>query len=462
MFAAAPSAALGLDETLIRRFDRPGPRYTSYPTADRFRADFCAADYRHHLRRTSSAAEPLSFYVHIPFCDTVCYYCACNKVVTKQHHHAATYLDHLQREIELLDAAIDGRREVVQMHWGGGTPTFLGLAQMRTLWSAIDAAFPLQRGGEFSIELDPRRVDAEAVAALSEIGFRRLSLGVQDFDPAVQRAVNRVQSVEQTAAVVNAARRHGFESVSIDLIYGLPKQNRQSFAASLDHVLALDADRLALYNYAHLPASFKPQRRIAAADLPSADTRLALLGFAIERLGRAGYQYIGMDHFAKPTDALARAQSSGRLQRNFQGYSTHADVDLIGIGVSSISKVGTCYSQNAKDLESYYASLRADQLPVARGLELDADDQLRRSVIQALMCYFELDLNAIEATWQIEFANYFSAELQILRELERADLVTLAPRRLVVNPAGRLLVRAIAMSFDRYLAGTQREYSKLI
>lgn len=454
------------DRDLIQRFDVSGPRYTSYPTADRFNEGFGRSDFARHLglRAQGGIQKPLSLYFHIPFCDTVCFYCACNKIVTKDHTRAGRYLRYLDKEMALVAAQLAGSQEVSQMHWGGGTPTFLADSEIRELFQSIRRYFTLKPGGEYSIEVDPRRVSAGTVALLGEEGFNRMSVGVQDFDPVVQKAVNRIQSVDETAAVINAARANGFRSVSIDLIYGLPFQSVERVSRTLDRVLEISPDRLALYNYAHLPTRFMPQRRINADDLPSADQKLEILGMAIEKLTQAGYVFIGMDHFAKPDDDMAVAQRSGRLYRNFQGYSTHSDCDLLGFGVSSIGKVGPAYVQSVKTLDAYYETLDRDELPVVRGYEMTFDDQLRYAIIQSLMCHFTLDFAAVEQAWGIRFADYFATELDLLRGHERDGLCTVTSRGVEVTTPGRMLARVLAMAFDAHLR-TDREvvrYSKVI
>lgn len=454
------------DPQLIRRFDVNGPRYTSYPTADRFVEAFDADAYRLWLgkRTVGGISRPLSLYVHIPFCNTICYYCGCNKIITKDHGRSAKYLKYLSKELEMQAGYVDGSHDVVQLHWGGGTPTFLSHDEMRRLMGSIREHFRLLPNGEHSIEVDPRKVDPATVQLLGELGFNRMSVGVQDFDPDVQRAVNRVQSIEETQTVIEAARACGFKSVSVDLIYGLPKQNIISFNRTLEQVVALSPDRLSVYNYAHLPGHFKPQRRINEAELPSADAKLQILSLAIRRLTEAGYVYIGMDHFAKPEDELAVAQRQGRLHRNFQGYSTHAVADLLAFGVSAISKVGPTYSQNVRTLDEYYDTLDRGVLPVMRGIELTPDDLLRRSIIQALMCHFEVSVESLEIAHLIDFRKYFATEIADLREMERAGLISLDDKWISVLPRGRLLVRAIAMAFDRYLRADRERarYSKVI
>lgn len=446
--------AAQFDVALLARLGKSGPRYTSYPTADRFRADFGAGDYLGAVAaRRQRGGRPLSLYVHIPFCDTVCYYCACNKIVTRKHERAATYLDYLKREITMQSQLFAGMNEVEQLHFGGGTPTFLLDAEMDDLMAHLQASFRFAPDalGEYGIEVDPRTVSPERVHSLRQQGFNRISLGVQDFDPAVQRAVNRVQPEAETVAIIDAARAAGFRSVSIDLIYGLPKQTLTSMAQTLEKVIQASPDRISVYHYAHMPHLFKPQRRILEADMPDTDTKLGMLQLCIERLGSAGYVYIGMDHFAKPGDDLAVAQRQGRLHRNFQGYSTHADADLVACGVSSIGAVGATYSQNAKTLEDYYALIDAGALPLQRGIRLDMDDLLRRAIIQKLMCQFELSVAAIEQAFPIVFADYFAAELADLRALQADGLVQVDDAWISVTPKGRLLIRNLCMVFDRYL-----------
>ncbi|MDR2366112.1 MAG: oxygen-independent coproporphyrinogen III oxidase [Zoogloeaceae bacterium] len=461
------AANLVFDPEIIRRFDVNGPRYTSYPTADRFVEAFNAEAARLWLgkRTIGGIKRPLSLYFHIPFCSTICYYCACNKIITKDHGRSAKYLKYLAREVALQSGHLDddGKPEAVQLHWGGGTPTFLSHAEMRQLMAITRQHFHLVEGGEFSIEVDPRKVDAATVALLGELGLNRMSVGVQDFDETVQRAINRIQSEAETGEVIRAARQNGFKSISIDLIYGLPQQSTTGFERTLTRILEMDPDRLSIYNYAHLPYLFKPQRRILETDMPSADARLQILALAIRKLTDAGYVYIGMDHFAKPDDELAIAQRQGRLHRNFQGYSTHADCDMLSFGISSISKAGPCYFQNVKTLDEYYDRLDAKVLPVFRGIELNADDILRRSIIQALMCHFELSIESIESAHLIDFRRYFAAELEDLEAMQEAGLVRVENDWIIVLPPGRMLVRAVSMIFDRYLRADQRtRYSKVI
>ncbi len=458
-----PSPGLEVDLDLIRRLDKNGPRYTSYPTADRFTKTFSIDSYRYWIGKRD-ASRPLSLYVHIPFCNTLCFYCACNKIITKDKTKSAKYVEYLVKELEMQAALMPGERRLEQLHWGGGTPTFLSDDEMRTLMGAINKHFTLVPDGEYSIEIDPRKVQDETIALLGQLGFNRISIGVQDFDAEVQKAVNRIQSEEETLRVIRAARANGFKSVSIDLIYGLPKQTIEGFKATLDKVIAANPDRLSIYNYAHLPTLFMPQRRIHEEDLPPPQAKLDILKLAVSTLTDAGYVYIGMDHFAKPDDELAVAQRQRRLHRNFQGYSTHADCDLVAVGISSIGKIGPTYSQNFREDQEYYAALDRNELPIMRGLELDADDLVRREIIQALMCHFEISREAFETRFQIDFDSYFAVELGELREYEREGLLTLEPEWIRVTPKGRMLIRNICMVFDKYLRTRQEHarYSKVI
>lgn len=459
--------SLVFDPELIRCYDTSGPRYTSYPTAVQFHEGFTDADYRVAAARTNleMPRRPLSLYFHIPFCDTVCFYCGCNKVATKDRSRAAPYLARVYKEIEMQAGLFDRARIVDQLHWGGGTPTFISHDEMRALMRVTREHFTLRDddSGEYSIEIDPREVSGEAVALLRELGFNRMSLGVQDFDPKVQKAVNRIQSEEETLTALTAARREGFKSVSIDLIYGLPFQSVASFARTLDRVIAVDPDRLSVFNYAHLPELFKPQRRINEADLPSSGEKLDILKMTIERLAQAGYVYIGMDHFAKPDDELAVAQRNRTLYRNFQGYSTHADCDLIALGTTAIGKVGNTYSQNVRTLDEYYQRIDEGRWPVFRGIELSEDDLLRREVITQLICHFELDIPLIERQFGIDFNSYFARELPDLAPMRKDGLLTIDTSAIRVLPRGRLLIRNICMVFDAYLRQkTAQRYSKVI
>lgn len=466
LLAAMDAQNLIFDRRLIRRFDINGPRYTSYPTADRFVEAFTADNYKHWLGRRGDMgiSRPLSLYVHIPFCPTICYYCACNKVVTRDHGRSAKYIKYLGKEIDLAVAALGGSRDVEQLHWGGGSPSFLADDEMQRLMEAIRKQFRLLPDGEYSIEFDPRGARRETIGLLTELGFNRMSIGVQDFSSDVQQAINRMQSLDETKWVMDAAREAGFKSLAIDLIYGLPRQNVISFNHTLDEVIKLGPDRLSIYNYAHVPNLAKAQRRINEADLPSPDVRLQILQMAIRRLTDAGYVFIGMDHFARPHDELAVAQRQGRLHRNFQGYSTHAEADLLAFGVSAIGKIGPSYVQNVRTLDDYYDRLDHGLLPVLRGIQLTSDDLLRRSIIQALMCHFTLPIESIEIAHLIDFKSYFATELAELAVMEKDGLVTLDDKWITVNPPGRLLVRAIAMVFDRYLRFDRERtrYSKVI
>jgi oxygen-independent coproporphyrinogen-3 oxidase len=454
------------DAELVRRFDREGPRYTSYPTADRFTETFGPDAYRSAIasRNTGGLHRPLGLYVHLPFCRDVCFYCACNKIVTRDPVKAKRYLDYLGREIEMQSAAFDTDRRVVEMHWGGGTPTFHDAGELRALWRKLGDHFELAPDGDYSIEADPRTVDAASVAALKETGFNRVSFGVQDLAPEVQAAVNRRQSEERTLAVIEAARGAGFASVNVDLIYGLPKQTLISFNRTLARVIAARPDRIALYSYAHLPVRFKPQRRINQVDLPSPETKLKLLAVAVERFAAAGYVHIGMDHFALPNDALAVAQRQGRLRRSFQGYTAGADCDLVGLGVSAIGAIGPTYSQNFRELEDYYERVNRRELPVMRGVELTEDDLLRRAVIQSLICQFALSKVAIGIAYLVDFDRYFADELVVLREYEGLGLIVCGDDWITVTPKGRFLIRSICKVFDRYVRHLEdgRRHSRMI
>ena len=455
------------DAALIKRYDTAGPRYTSYPTAVAF-APFTEAEYKNQARLSNEdpIPLPLSLYFHIPFCDTICFYCACNKIATKDRSLSTKYLQYLFREIEIQASLYDVDRPVEQLHWGGGTPTFLNHDEMRALMAKTRQHFKLHDGdnGDYSIEIDPRSVTVETISVLREIGFNRFSLGVQDVDERVQRAVNRIQPIEQTQTVIEACRALGAKSISVDLIYGLPFQSVESFRQTLDTMIALSPDRISVFNYAHLPNLFKPQRRINEVDLPSADTKLQILQLAIEHLTSAGYEYIGMDHFAKPDDELAIAQQQGTLHRNFQGYTTHADCDLIGMGVSSISSVADCYSQNAKTLDEYYTAIEQGHLPVIRGITLDNDDVIRREVIQQLACHFALNFSQIERVFNLDFTEYFARELELLQPMVHDELLQFVPTGIEVTPRGRFLIRNICMVFDVSLRkqGVQQRFSRVI
>ncbi len=446
---------LAFDADLLRRYDRPGPRYTSYPTAPQFDPDFGDADLREAIADSNGDPIPrrLSLYVHVPFCLSPCFYCGCNRVITRDKTRADAYLTDLHREIATIAPLFDRDRAVVQLHFGGGTPNFLTPEQLRWVVDTLRREFTFSDASDrdISIELDPRTVSPADIGELARAGFNRASLGVQDFDPDVQQAVNRVQGIEQTRAVIDACRYYGFRSVNVDLIYGLPKQTLAGFERTLETVIAMRPDRLAVYSYAHLPDMFKAQRQLNADDLPSAETKLALLQLSIERLTDAGYVYIGMDHFALPDDELALAQQRGSLHRNFMGYTTHAESDLIGLGVSAIAHIGNTFSQNPRDLQGWQSALDAGRLPVFRGMRLSEDDLLRADLIQQLMCQAEIPIAALERRYGIDFDTYFADDLQRLRPLQDDGLVFKARERIIVTARGRLLLRNIAMCFDRYL-----------
>ena len=457
--------SLEFDLKLINRYDKAGPRYTSYPTALELHDGFTEAHYRQEIIKSNASGGPLSLYFHIPFCDTVCFYCACNKIVTKNRQHTEPYLANILKEITLQGHLFAANREVRQLHWGGGTPTFLNAQQMQQLMATTRQYFSLKEDdtGEYSIEIDPRETNSETIKHLRSLGFNRISLGVQDFDPAVQKAVNRIQTEAQTFSVLEDARAEGFRSTNIDLIYGLPLQTVESFSKTLDKVLQVSPDRFSIFNYAHMPTRFKMQRQINDADIPSAKVKLDILQRVGQQLAEAGYIYIGMDHFAKPDDELAIAQREGKLYRNFQGYSTHSDCDLIGFGVTSIGRVGDVYSQNVKDLESYEQLLNQDKLPVFKGIELDADDKLRAAVITQLICNFKLAFVQIEQQYSIRFDEYFSEELEMLLPMQVDGLINLSATGIEVLSAGRFLIRNICMVFDKYLAQKhQQQFSKVI
>ncbi len=453
---------------LLTRFDVPGPRYTSYPTADRFVEAFGEADYVQALEQRHSGTVgkqlPLSLYVHIPFCESLCYYCACNKIITKHKERSAQYLHYLGKELDLHTRHLGRGQAVSQLHLGGGTPTFMSDDELRQLMAMLRAHFAFVPGGEYSVEVDPRTVDDKRLAVLAELGFNRLSFGVQDFDPAVQKAVHRIQPAEQVFQLVETSRRLGFESVNVDLIYGLPLQTPESFDRTLAQINALRPDRIALYAYAHLPERFKPQRRIHAEELPSGGQKVAMLARSLDALTQAGYVYIGMDHFALPGDALAVAKRPGRLHRNFQGYSTQADCDLIALGVSSIGRIGSTYSQNAKTMEEYCDLLDQGHFPVVRGLALTRDDLIRRSVIMALMCQGHLQYESINLAWLVDFKTLFVKELEQLQTMQAQGLVQLSDTGIQVTAMGWFFVRGVAMVFDRYVQADRNRtrFSKII
>ncbi len=452
-----------IDQSLVARYGESAPRYTSYPPATQFHEQFKARDLIAAIG-AHRKEDPWSLYVHIPFCESVCYYCACHKVVTKHHERGGSYVSSVARELALLAPLLGPAPRLDQLHWGGGTPTFLGHDDMRALMVAISDHFVLRPddSGEYSIEIDPRHASDPTLVLLRDIGFNRLSLGIQDFDPEVQRAINRKQSYSLVNRVISSARALGFKSISVDLIYGLPHQNRSRFARTLDRVLSFSPDRISLFHYAHLPDRFKPQRRIETNDLPDGPTKLAILGDAIRAFREAGYVYIGLDHFAKSQDELARAQRDRTLGRNFQGYSTHGDLDVLGIGPSAVSRIGSTYSQNAWELRQYTDLIDSQILPVRRGFELSGDDQIRRDLINSLLCHMECDIGAFEARHSLFFARYFASEIERLAPFVDDGLVTLGDR-IIVTERGQMLVRAICAVFDRYLAGENRvRFSRVI
>jgi len=465
-----PDQSIIFDPAMLQRYDKAGPRYTSYPTAVQFTESFGVEQYKQAVEVSNQLhrhthGRPLSLYFHIPFCSKVCFFCGCSKVVTKFRDRAAPYLEQLHKEISLHAELFDHDRMVDQLHWGGGTPTFISHDEMQQLMTTTRRHFNLHDddSGEYSIEIDPREITNDTLTLLRQLGFNRISLGVQDFNAQVQQAVNRIQPEELTVRTINDARALGYKSINIDLIYGLPLQSVLSFNQTLDKIIELDPDRLSIFNYAHLPEMFKPQRRINAQDLPSAQQKLEILGQAIDKLTTAGYVYIGMDHFAKPDDELAIAQQNGNLYRNFQGYSTHADCDLIALGITAIGKIGNTYHQNVKTLEQYADSLNSGRLPVFRGFSLSHDDLLRQKVISELICHFTLNFGEIERQFDIDFNGYFSRELAELHHMQQDNLLTVDDRAITVNPAGRLLIRNICMVFDNYLhQPSPHGYSKVI
>lgn len=456
------------DREMIERYGGRGPRYTSYPTAVQFQSGFGEAEYRDQVRLANEAGRgaPISIYIHIPFCHSLCYYCGCSKIVTRHRARAEDYLATLLREVVLQAELFSPGRLVSQLHLGGGTPTYLDPAQMRRLMESLRTHFTLRsdQGREFSIEIDPRTVSPDDIAVLAGCGFNRISMGVQDFDADVQRAVNRLQSPEETEALISAARASEFGSVSLDLIYGLPLQTVASFDRTLERVLEMRPDRLAVYSYAHLPHMFRAQKLIHEAQLPAPSVKLDILRSTIEKLTAAGYIYIGMDHFALAEDELVKAQLRGDLQRNFQGYSTHGHCDLIGLGVTAIGRVGNCYSQNAKEIEAYTEALDQGRLPIERGLIMSADDRLRNTLIQEIMCLGRLDFASVSERFGIDAPSYFAPEFDHLKSLQRDGLLELSEAGMEVSNRGRLLLRAIAMVFDRYLAADSlnKKFSKII
>ncbi|RUR36904.1 oxygen-independent coproporphyrinogen III oxidase [Vreelandella populi] len=463
--APADQSTAHWNQALLRRYDKSGPRYTSYPTALAFHEHFTADNVTQALVRSNQRNRPLSVYVHVPFCRKICFYCACNKIATKDTSLAEPYLSRLDREMVLTSRHLDTSRPVEQLHWGGGTPTFLSLSQMGDLIDRLDARFGLSSAADrdYAIEIDPREADVFTLRHLQSLGFNRLSLGVQDLAPQVQKAINRHQPRVLTETLMDEAHRLGFRSLNLDLIYGLPFQTEKSFSETLEQVIELSPARLSVFNYAHMPERFKPQRRIQVNDLPSAEEKLAILRATIERLTAAGYIHIGMDHFAKPNDSLAVSQANGTLQRNFQGYSSHAQCDLIGLGVSAISRIDDIYAQNPTDLASYEAALDQGRLATIKGVRLTKDDLIRADVIERLMCDMQLDLAAVGQHWKINAFGYFTDALEKLRTAERDGLITWQGDTLSVTPIGRLLIRHLAMAFDTYLLGhSSPRYSKIV
>jgi len=459
-------AIVEFDQQLIKRYDKAGPRYTSYPTAVQFGDEYTADTYKKFAEKSNQSAQALSLYFHIPFCDTVCFYCGCNKVVTKDRSKAAPYLERVYKEIEMQAKLFDHSRKVDQLHWGGGTPTFISHDEMRELMAVTRKHFNLHDddSGEYSIEIDPREVSRESIKLLRELGFNRMSLGVQDFNPAVQKAVNRIQSREETLAALTAAREENFKSISVDLIYGLPLQTVESFDQTLDELIEISPDRVSVFNYAHLPERFKPQRRINEDELPPASAKLEIFKHCMEKLTNAGYVYIGMDHFAKPDDELTIAQNNGKLYRNFQGYATHADCDLVGIGITSIGTIANSFAQNVRTMDEYFAKIDKGELAIFRGVEIDHDDLIRREVIMQLICHFKLNFADIEKRFNIDFKDYFSAELERYKTMVDDGLITMDQQVIKVTSRGRLLIRNICMVFDRYIKPDEKteRFSKLI
>jgi oxygen-independent coproporphyrinogen-3 oxidase len=454
------------DTDLIVKYGGRGPRYTSYPTALQFNENLTVDDYRQRVHESNDSGVPLSLYVHIPFCHSLCYYCGCNKIITRNEERVQKYMDNLYREIEMQSRLVAADRKVEQLHFGGGTPTYLDADQLRHLMQELGKAFNFDTSDnrEFSIEVDPRTVDADSIRVLAELGFNRLSLGIQDFEPDVQKAVNRMQTAEQVRELTEAARAAGFGSISYDLIYGLPLQTSDSFNRTLDEVIALRPDRLAVYNYAHLPQRFKGQRMINDLDIPLPETKLEILKNTIERLCGAGYVYIGMDHFALPEDELVQARRNSTLQRNFQGYSTHRQCDLVSLGVSGIGNIGNMFAQNSLTTMEYEEILERGELPIRKGIIVDRDDQIRAAVIQALMCYDSVNFDAIGEQEGIDFRDYFAKEIERLKPLAADDLIELDDDGVTITPKGRLLLRSIAMVFDRYIDQKENDnrFSKAI
>lgn len=456
------------DKELISRYDFSGPRYTSYPSALKFNDDFGQNEYLETVSNSNEELlpKPLSLYLHLPFCNTVCFYCACNKIITANRNRAAPYLEDLKKEIKLQAQLFDDDRKVSQLHWGGGTPTFISNQQIQELMDSIKDNFSLydDDSGEYSIEIDPREIHRDTIPLLRKIGFNRISIGVQDFEPEVQQAVNRIQSSDQTLEVIEDARKNRFHSINIDLIYGLPKQTVSSFKKTIHKIIDIEPERIAIYNYAHLPHLFKTQRQIDESNLPAPSEKLEILAQAIDSLTEAGYVYIGMDHFAKPDDELAIAQRKGNLYRNFQGYSTNANCDVIGLGITAISRVSNSYSQNVKTLDEYHTAMNKNKIPILRGYKLNDDDDLRRHVISQLICHFEINYQEVSDLYKIDFKTYFESEIELLSGMQKDGLLSIDEEGVTVSPAGRFLIRNLCSVFDQYLPkkSTSKNFSKMI
>ena len=455
------------NKEVIRRYDTFGPRYTSYPTAVQFSTDYNADDYKGWIQYSNEdlIPAPLSLYLHIPFCDTICYYCGCSKVITKDKSKATHYIELLKQEIKLQGSLFASDRKVTQIHWGGGTPTFLNDKEIFEIIECIRDNFQVSAEGEveFGIEVDPRTVDQLRLKNLNNLGFNRISFGVQDFDHYVQKSVNRIQSTQQIKQHIDDARALKYKSINIDLMYGLPNQTIHSFLQTLKTTIELNPDRIAVYNYAHLPEMFKPQRRINEDELPSAEEKLNILQLCVDKLQDAGYVYIGMDHFAKETDSLVKAQREGSLQRNFQGYSTNANCDIVAMGITAIGRIGDNYSQNVRTIDEYEKLLTEGIIPVFRGIELEDDDILRREIINQLMCNNKLDIRKIEKKWGIDFKTYFKSSLDNLQKMATDGLLNIEKSNLTITNTGRLLTRSICMQFDRYLQKkNNKQFSRVI
>ncbi|MCG9632534.1 MULTISPECIES: oxygen-independent coproporphyrinogen III oxidase [Vibrio] len=458
---AVTSQQIVWDQAILDKYNYSGPRYTSYPTALEFHEAFTVSDY--DMACTQYPERPLSLYVHIPFCHKLCYYCGCNKVITRHSHKADEYLDVIEHEIRQRAALLQGR-EVTQLHFGGGTPTFLSKAQITRLMMILRDEFNFTQDAEISIEVDPREIELDMLDHLRSEGFNRLSIGVQDFNKEVQKLVNREQDEEFIIAMVQRAKDLGFRSTNLDLIYGLPKQTQALFADTLKQVLEMKPGRLSVFNYAHMPQLFAAQRKIKDEDLPKAEEKMAILQDTIATLTGAGYQFIGMDHFALPEDELAVAQREGILHRNFQGYTTQGECDLIGFGVSAISMVGDAYAQNQKELKKYYAQVNELRHALWKGVALDSDDLLRREVIKQLICNFKLDKTQIESEFSVNFNRYFKEDLELLQTFINDELVEVDDKEIRVTLRGRLLIRNICMCFDKYLRAKarQQQFSRVI